>query len=221
MSTAGSGIDFFVGYAETEGALAELVPEGAVLLLPEEMRAALNLPEEVGLTEDPETAREDGFVLMTAGHPLLMSAAGTVLARGDVGCSSLPRPTGLPPTPSALEGKAREQIHADHGRIDVTGTPEATNLVVLRVGALLTYSVSIDERVQELEEVWVHADTGRAVPAELSERLRAAALELGVWAGIMPPTGESVARAHDLLCARARRRVDRRQRHDPNPDGCA
>jgi len=208
VSTAGSGIDFFVGYAETEGALAELVPEGAVLLLPEEMRAALNLPEEVGLTEDPETAREDGFVLMTAGHPLLMSAAGTVLARGDVGCSSLPRPTGLPPTPSALEGKAREQIHADHGRIDVTGTPEATNLVVLRVGALLTYSVSIDERVQELEEVWVHADTGRAVPAELSERLRAAALELGVWAGIMPPTGESVARAHDLLCARARRRAD-------------
>jgi len=84
VSTAGSGIDFFVGYAETEGALAELVPEGAVLLLPEEMRAALNLPEEVGLTEDPETAREDGFVLMTAGHPLLMSAAGTVLAHSTV-----------------------------------------------------------------------------------------------------------------------------------------
>jgi hypothetical protein len=208
VSAAGSGIDFFVGYAETEGALAELVPEGAVLVLPEEMRAALNLPEEIGLTEDPETAREDGFLLITAGHPLLMTAAGTVLARGDVGCSSLPRPTGLPPTPSALEGKAREQIHADHGRIDVTGTPEATNLVVLRVGALLTYSVSMDERVQELEEVWVLAETGRAIPAELSERLRAAALEPAVGAGIMAPTVESVARAHDLLCARARLRVD-------------
>ena len=76
---------------------------------------------------------------MTAGHPLLMAAAGTVLARGDVGCSSLPRPLGLPPTPAALEDKAREQIQTDHGRIDVVGTPQATNLVVLRVGALLTY----------------------------------------------------------------------------------
>ena len=39
--------------------------------------------------------------------------------------------------------------------------PEVTNVMVLRVGALLTYSVSIDERVQELEEVWVFADSGR------------------------------------------------------------
>jgi hypothetical protein len=208
VSTAGSGIDFFVDYAEAEGALAERVPEGALLVLPEPMRTALHLPEELGLTEDPETAREDEFLLVTAGHPLLMTAAGTVLARGDVGCSSLPRPPGLPPTPSALVDKAREQIQTDHGRIDVAGTPQATHLVVLRVGALLTYSVSIDERVQELEEVWVVADSGRAIPAELCERLRAGALEPRVEAGMTAPNGHAVAQAHDLLCARARRRVE-------------
>jgi hypothetical protein len=208
VGTLGSGIDFFVDYAEAEGALAERVPEGALLVLPEQIRTALNLPEELGLTEDPETAREDGFLLITAGHPLLMTAAGTVLARGDVGCSSLPRPPGLPPTPRALEDKAREQIQSDHGRIDVAGTPQATNVVVLRVGALLTYSVSIDERVQELEEVWVVADSGRTIPAELCERLRTAALEPRVEAGITAPTGPAVAQAHELLCARARRRVE-------------
>ena len=208
MSTSGSGIDFLVGYVEAEGALAEVVSEGAVLVLPQELRTALDLPEEIGLTADPETAREDGFLLVTAGHPLLMTAARSVLERGDVGCSSLPRPVGLPPTPSALEERAREQIHPDHGRIDVAGTPEATNVMVLRVGALLTYSVSIDERVQELEEVWVFADSGRTVPTELSERLRTRALEPGVRPGIGAPNGAAVAGAHDLLCAAAGRRVD-------------
>jgi hypothetical protein len=208
MTTNGSSIDFFVSYAQSEGALAELVPEGAVLVLPEEMRTTLDLPEEVGLTEDPETAREDGFLLIAAGHPLLLTAAGTVLARGDVGCSSIPRPTGLPPTPTALEGRAREQIHADHGRIDVTGVSEQTSVVVLQLGALLTYSVSIDERVQELEEVWAFAETGHPVPAELRERVRAAALEPGVPVGIETPAAEAVSRAHEALCSRARRRVD-------------
>jgi hypothetical protein len=208
MSTSGSGIDFLLGYAEAEGALAEVVPEGAVLVLPQELRTALDLPEEIGLTADPETAREDGFLLVTTGHPLLMTAARTVLERGDVGCSSLPRPVGLPPTPSALEERAREQIHPDHGRIDVTGTPGVTNVMVLRVGALLTYSISIDERVQELEEVWVFADTGRAVPTELCERLRTRTLEPGVGPGIVAPDDAAVAGAHGLLCATARRRVD-------------
>jgi hypothetical protein len=206
--SSGSGIDFLVGYAEAEGALVELVPEGAILVLPDEVRAALNLPEDIGLTEDPETAREDDFLLVTGGHPLLMAAASIVLERGDVGCSSLPRSVGLPPTSSTLEERAREQIHPDHGRIDVSGTPEASNVMVLRVGALLTYSISIDERVQELEEVWVAADSGHAVPGDLRERLCTAALEPGVATATEVSVGESVARAHGLLRARAQSRVE-------------
>lgn len=207
MSTS-SGIDFFVGYVEAEGALAEVVPEGALLVLPEELRAELSLPEEIGLTEDPETARDDGFLLVTTGHPLLLAAARTVLERGDVGCASLPRPDGLPPTPGALEAKVREHIHADHGRIDVTDTPEAADVTVLRVGALLTYSISIDERVQELEEVWVLADSGRAVPAQLVTRLLTTVPEPGATTNTAAPTGNAVSSAHQLLDGRARRRVD-------------
>ena len=81
------------------------------------------------------------------------------------------------PYASVVEERTGEQVQADHGRIDAAGTPQATHLVVLRAGALLTYSVSFDERVQELEDVWVIADSGRAISAELFERLRAAALE--------------------------------------------
>ncbi len=208
MSTSGSGIDFFVRYAEAEGALAEVVPEGAVLVLPEELRTVLRLPEEIGLTEDPETARDDGFLLVTTGHPLLLAAARTVLERGDVGCGSLPRPDGLPPTPGVLEEKAREHVHADHGRMEVTDTPMAADVTVLRVGALLTYSISIDERVQELEEAWVLADCGRVVPPELIRRLQAMVLEPGTAAHTAAPTGKAVAGAHQLLCGRARRRAD-------------
>ena len=207
MSTS-SGTDFFAAYAESEGALAEVVPEGALLVLPEQLRAELGLPEEIGLTEDPETARDDGFLLVTTGHPLLLAAARTVLERGDVGCASLPRPDGLPPTPRALEAKAREHIHADHGRIDVTDTPDAADVTVLRVGALLTYSISIDERVQELEEVWVLADSGRAVPAQVVTRLLATVPEPGATANTAAPTGDAVASAHQLLAGSARRRVD-------------
>jgi hypothetical protein len=207
MSHPDSGINFLVDYAETEGALAERVPEGALLLLPEQVRAGLGVPEELRLTEDPETAREDGYLLITAGHPLLMTAAGTVLSSGDVGCSTLAGPARPPPTPAALEGKAREQIFADHGRIDVTAMPRATTVAVVRVGALLTYSVSIDERVQELEEVWVFARSGSAIPDVLRERLRSAALEPGVPEGLGAPPPESVVGAHDLLGARARWRV--------------
>jgi hypothetical protein len=90
----------------------------------------------------------------------------------------------------------------------VVGTPKVTHVIVLRVGALLTYSVSIDERVQELQEAWVFADSGRAVPTELCDRLRTRALEPGVEPGIVAPIGAGVAGAHDLLCGAARRRVD-------------
>ena len=177
-------------------------------MLPQELRTALDLPEEIGLTADPETAREDGFLLVTAGHPLLMTAARSVLERGDVGCSSLPRPVGLPLTPSALEEQARETDPPrprPHRRGRHSGSDQRHGV---EGGALLTYSISIDERVQELEEVWVFADSGRTVPTELSERLRTRALEPGVRPGIGAPKGAGVAGAHDLLCAAAGRRVD-------------
>ncbi len=58
-----SAVDFFATYAATEGALVERLPEGAVLVLPESFQAAYRLPESLGLSEDPEVARES-----QAGH---------------------------------------------------------------------------------------------------------------------------------------------------------
>ncbi len=207
MKRGDGGIDFFVRYAESRGALAERIPEGALLVLPDELRHGFGLPEEVGLTEDPEVAREDGYVLLAPGHPLLMEAAQSVFAQGDVGWSRLPWPEGLPPMPKDLEQKIREVLHPEHGRVDVVDAPESTHLLVLRVGALITYRISVDEQVHELEEVWIAAATGAPVPPELEGRLRWAATEPGVSAGIDVPLDDGVVAAD----ARIRDRAVRRQ----------
>ncbi|MGC8510842.1 MAG: hypothetical protein ACP5PB_08245, partial [Acidimicrobiales bacterium] len=189
-------------------ALAERIPEGALLALPDELRQGLGLPEEVGLTEDPEVSREDGFVLLAPGHPLLMDAAQSVFALGDVGWSRLPWPQGLPPTPKDLELRIREVLHPEHGRVDVIDAPESTYLLVLRVGALVTYRISVDEQVHELEEVWVATATGAPVPPELEYRLRYAAREPWMPTGIEPPFDAGVITADALIRCRARSRQE-------------
>jgi hypothetical protein len=208
MSRRHSPVDFFVRYAESEGALAELVPEGALVVLPDTLERRLQLGEEVRLTEDPEVAREDGFVLLSPGHPVLTGAAQAVLERGDVGCVQVPRNPGPPPALDVLERVAREQVHAEHGRVDSTDPPNAAALLVLRVGALITYGISIDQRVQELEEVWVEAASGELLPEDLRVRVAAAATEPGAPDGSRARTvvDHGVARAHAELGARAERR---------------
>ncbi len=208
MKRGDGGIDFFVRYAESRGALAERIREGALLVLPDDLRQGLGLPEEVGLTEDPEVSREDGFVLLAPGHPLLMEAAQSVFAQGDVGWSRLSWPEGLPPTPKNLEQKIREVLHPEHGRVDVVDAPESTYLLVLRVGALVTYRISVDEMVHELEEVWIATATGAPVPPELEGRLRWAATEPGVPAGIDASLDGGVAAADALIRDRAGRRQE-------------
>ncbi len=202
------GIDFFVRYAESRGALAERIPEGALLMLPDELRQGLELPEEVGLTEDPEVSREDDFVLLAPGHPLLMEAAQSVFTLGDAGWSRLPWPESLPPTPRDLELQIREVLHPEHGRVDVIDAPESTYLLVLRVGALVTYRISVDEQVHELEEVWVATATGAPVPPELEGKLRYAATEPGAPPGIEPSLDAGVAAADALIHHRAGRRQE-------------
>ena len=153
--TAGTGVEFLARYAESEGGLAELGPDGGLLVLPEHLRRDLSVPEVLRVTADPEVAREDQSVLIAPGHPLLTAAARAVLGRGDIGCGCLARTVAPPPERGVLETKAREQLHAEHGRLDVIGPPEVTDLVVLRAAALVTYGVSVDERVQEVEEIGV------------------------------------------------------------------
>ncbi len=62
---------FWLGWAQAEGALHDTTPDAALVVLPRPLQVALSLPEEVSVTSDPEVARDDGALLLTAGHPAL------------------------------------------------------------------------------------------------------------------------------------------------------
>ncbi|MGH2717500.1 MAG: hypothetical protein ACRDJU_02830, partial [Actinomycetota bacterium] len=117
---------------------------------------ALDLPEEVTVTADPEAAREDGAVLLVHGNPLLDRVASTVLDRGDAGWGHLAWPGSRMPTAADLAERAREAIQVDHGRIEHAGPPPTeAYLPAFRVGVLVSYAVSLEERFQEREDVWI------------------------------------------------------------------
>ncbi|MGH2985328.1 MAG: hypothetical protein ACRDLO_01405, partial [Solirubrobacterales bacterium] len=69
------GLRFWLRYAEHQGALIEEDGEQALAVLPGPLQEAGGLPEEVVVTSDPDVAREDGAVLLIAGHPALERAA--------------------------------------------------------------------------------------------------------------------------------------------------
>jgi hypothetical protein len=200
------GLGFWLRYAEREGALVEEQRDQALVLLPERLRDESELPEEAILTSDPDIARDDGAVLLIAGHPAIERAAAAVLAEGDTGHAYVPWPLSRPPSRSALEARARELVPVEHGRIDATGEPAGAYLPLLRVGAMISYAASLTLRFQEQEEAWVDARTG-LIP---SERLLAA-LRARCWLQVAEAHRRSLAAnvqlalpaAHDQLQRRA------------------
>ena len=205
-ATHRSAVDFFATYAATEGALVERLPEGAVLVLPESLQAAYRLPEDLGLTEDPEVAREEGYLLLATGHPLLRAAAESVLQQGDAGHCHLPRPPGPAPSPAVLQSHARDRVHADHGRIDIHSQPSAIYLTIVRVGVMLKFRLSIDEELQELADCWTLAD-GSEIPPELAKRLSSSTAVPGPAPGANAWAGEGVAAADSRLREKAAERA--------------
>ena len=69
-------LSFWLGYAEQEGALVEDHGDHALVLLPDPLQEESGLPEEITVTSHPDIAREDGAVLLIAGHPAVERAAG-------------------------------------------------------------------------------------------------------------------------------------------------
>lgn len=174
VGTADPAVRFWLDWAQSEGALHEATPDSALVVLPRPLQAALALPEEIAVTADPEVARDDGALLLTAGHPALDHATEQVLDRGDAGHVVLARPAVQPASPDVLLARARDAFPVDHGKIEPAGLPTVTHLPLLRVGALLTQSVSLDDRFQERAEVWVDVATGLAVPDAARDRLATA-----------------------------------------------
>ncbi|MGH3436379.1 MAG: hypothetical protein ACRDRN_07905 [Sciscionella sp.] len=206
MTVRDTGLRFWLRYVEAAGGLAETGADSAVAVLPALLQQQFDLPDEVAVTGDPDVAREDGAILLAAGHPVLGLAAESALAEGDGGVLAVPAPTSAPLQREVLLAKAREQFPVDHGRIDATDAPRRGVRPVLRVGALISYTVSDEDHFQERAECWMDVPSRLELPAAVSEKL--AQLEPTVWQGARQDhyLRGATAEAHRLIEAAATRR---------------
>ncbi|MFC0863206.1 hypothetical protein ACFHYQ_12965 [Sphaerimonospora cavernae] len=169
--TTDSGLRFWLRYVEAEGGLAEPVIDGSLVLLPPALAAEFDLPGELTVTSDPDAAREDGLTFLATGHPAPTRAADLVLAQGDAGIVGLTPPASVPPNADVLLAAARDQFPVDHGRIDPAGSPAATVRPMLRVGVLISYSLSAEDHFQERAECWLDVRSRLPLPDAWVSRL--------------------------------------------------
>jgi hypothetical protein len=199
--TVDSGLAFWLSYVEARGGLWERSGDTALVMIPPQLQRKLELPEEFAVTEHADVAREDGVALLGAGHPLLMAAAEDVLSADDAGVLRLAVPAAGPPGDARLLERAREAFPVDHGRIDASGPVERSLRQVLRVGAMVTYTASADDRFHERAECWVDVPSRHELPEQAVERMRRLAAD-GSPAGAAPNLGAlppALAAAHRLL----------------------
>lgn len=166
-----AAVDFWLRWAEREGALHESAPDANLVVLPTALQDSLELPEAVVVTADPEVARDEGGVLLASGHPALDRATEDVLRRGDAGHVSLAAPAATVLDAASLLARAREAFPVDHGRIDPAGIPARERVPVLRVGAQVSYTVGLDERFQERAETWVELPGRLSLPTDTTTLL--------------------------------------------------
>ena len=171
MTVDDPGMDFWFRYVNAEGGAYERAGDSTLMLLPDTLQHRHDQPEDLLVTSDPDVAREDGAVLLSAGHPMLAAAAQTVLAQGDCGSVRLPRPVTRAPDTEHLLARARETFTIDHGRIDLTGGPRPGIRTVLRVSSLVTYALSADDHFQEQVECWVDVQERLALGDDAADEL--------------------------------------------------
>lgn len=173
MTSTDAGLDFWLRYVEASGGLTESGGDTTLVMLPPALQTMLELPEELRVTTDPDVAREDGAALLSAGHPALGRSADEVLAVGDVAAMAVPVAATPPPPAEHLQAMARDQFTVDHGRIDATGAATRSVRAILRVGALVDYTLSSDDHYQECAECWVDVQSQRQLPTHASMKLAA------------------------------------------------
>ena len=168
---------FVLDYAQARGGAWERSDDTTLLLLPDALQAEFDLPEELTVTADLEVAREEGAVLLVHGHPVVDRVASAVLKHADVGFSRQPWPASIPPSATELVMRSRAALGVDHGKLNATGMPPVeAYLPVLRAGAMVSYSASLEDRFQEREEAWIDART--CLPLETSMRAHVASRSL-------------------------------------------
>lgn len=167
-------VGFWLRYVTAYGGLAEPDGDTHLAVLPETVRKESGFDELVHITGDPDIARDGDAILLGPGHPALSAAADRVLALGDVGTLDLDGARPRPPDADGLLERARDQFPIDHGRIFATGSPVPSSRAVLRIGALVTYTLSADEHYQEQVEYWIDTDSRLPLSAGAAGRLGAA-----------------------------------------------
>jgi len=169
-----SAVGFWLRYVAAQGGLAEADGEAHLAVLPTAVREESGFGELVHVTGDPDIARDGDAVLLGPGHPALSVAADRVLAVGDIGTLALDGARPRPPDAESLLERARDQFPIDHGRIFATGSPNPAFRTLLRVGALVSYTLSADEHYQEQVEYWIDTDSRLPLSASAAQRLTAA-----------------------------------------------
>ena len=200
-AVADPALGFWLRHVAASGGLWEPGEDAAYVVLPPQLRDAYRLPEELRVTADPDVAREDGATLLAAGHPVLAEAAERVLASGDAGYLLLARPGSLPPGRDVLLAEARDAFPVGHGRIDLSGEPQVVLHPVVRVGALVTYELSAEDRFGEEAHRWVDVPSRRELRADLVGRLCRAEVDEKARPGRPEGLLNAVAAAHRLIDA--------------------
>jgi hypothetical protein len=202
-----AGLRFWLDHVTTEGGLWEPAGDSTMVVLPADLAARYRLAEDITVTDDPDIAREDGVTFLGAGHPILTEAAESVLGHGDVGYLSLQSAPQAPPTAEDLQERARAQLPIGHGRIDVTGKPVAVTHWLVRIGALVTYTVSADNHFQEQTETWIDVAVRRPLPADVIDRLASLPIVPTTTGGLSgADLAAAVAEAHRQIDGEAERR---------------
>lgn len=207
--SADSALGFWLRWAEREGALHEPDHDATLVVLPAALQDTLELPDEVVVTANPEAAREEHGLLITAGHPVLDRATEEVLRCGDVGHDFLATPAAAIPDAGNLLSRVREAVPVDHGRLDMTGMPVREYVPVLRAGALVTYAVGLDERFQERAEAWIEVPGRASLPAQTSAVLAQYPRDREVTAMAVPDgLVAAVTAAHEQIAGTATARQE-------------
>lgn len=196
-------LDFWLRHVAAEGGLYEPADEVSYVVLPPVLSDRYRLPEELRVTGDPDIARDEGVTLLALGHPVLSDAAERTLLTGDPGYVQLAGPTSMPPSPEVLLAAVRDAVPIDHGRIDLTEAVTAVRHHVLRIGALVTFELSAEDRFQEQAERWVDVPSRRLLPSRIAERLARAATDSDRVPSNPGQLLPAIAEAHRLIDAAA------------------